>query len=152
MGSLYTMWLSELGTFEMFWDLKIYSITETGTLWYDLHGYVCYCSWDLSKSSLWPHDCLCPVLWTICYAWPMTSPLQIIMIMHELQNELKTSVNWACWCSPCSSDPTVDNMARGVASTRRKLSEKLSSLLSLARYGSYDCLEEGGLVGPNMGT
>ena len=40
MGSLYTMWLSELGTFEMFWDLKIYSITDTGILWYDLHGYV----------------------------------------------------------------------------------------------------------------
>jgi len=30
--------------------------------------------------------------------------------------------------------------------------KKLSSLLSLARYGSYDCLEEGELVGPNMGT
>ena len=42
MGSLYTMWLSELGTFAMFWDLKIHSITETDILWYDLREYVCW--------------------------------------------------------------------------------------------------------------
>ena len=53
MGSLYTMRLSELGTFAVFCDLKIYSITDTDILWYDLHEYVCYYSWDLSKSSLW---------------------------------------------------------------------------------------------------
>ena len=29
---------------------------------------------------------------------------------------------------------------------------KLSNLLCLTRCGFYDCLEEGGLVGPNMGT
>ena len=53
MGSLYKIWLSELGTFAMFWDLKIYSITDTDILWYDLHEYVCYYSWDISISSLW---------------------------------------------------------------------------------------------------
>ena len=37
-----TMWLSELGTFAMFWDLKIHSITETDILWYDLREYVCW--------------------------------------------------------------------------------------------------------------
>ena len=52
MGSLHTMWLSELRTFAMFWDLKIYSITETDILWYDLHEYVCYYSWNLPISSL----------------------------------------------------------------------------------------------------
>ena len=31
-GLIYTMWLSELETFEMFWDLKIYSMIETGIL------------------------------------------------------------------------------------------------------------------------
>ena len=30
--------------------------------------------------------------------------------------------------------------------------KNLSNLRCLTRYGSYDCLEEGGLVGPNMGT
>ena len=32
MGSLYTNWLSELVTFAMFWDLKIYSMIETDIL------------------------------------------------------------------------------------------------------------------------
>ena len=52
MGSLYTMWLSELGPFAMFWDLKVYSMTETGILWYDLYEYVYYYSWNLYISSL----------------------------------------------------------------------------------------------------
>ena len=37
-----TMWLSELGTFAMFWALKIQSITEADILWYDLREYVCW--------------------------------------------------------------------------------------------------------------
>ena len=82
-----------------------------------------------------PHGCVCTVLWTIHYAWPMTSPLQIIMIMHELQNELKTSVNWACRCSPCSCDVKVDNMIGGVASTQRKLSEKYLTCFALLGMG-----------------
>ena len=68
MGSLYTMWLSELGTFAMFWDLKIYSITESYVLWYDLHGYVCYYSWNLPISSLLlPWLCLhCIMNYPLC--------------------------------------------------------------------------------------
>jgi hypothetical protein len=31
-GLIYTMWLSELETFAMFWDLKIYSMIETDIL------------------------------------------------------------------------------------------------------------------------
>ena len=38
----HTMWLSELETFEMFWDLKNYFITETDILWHDLREYMCY--------------------------------------------------------------------------------------------------------------
>ena len=67
MGSLYTMWLSELGTFAMFWDLKIYSITETDILWYDLHEYVCYYSCDLCISP--------PFLPWLCLLCIMNYPL-----------------------------------------------------------------------------
>ena len=42
MEGVCTMWLSELGTFAMFWGLKIHSITETDILWYDLREYVCW--------------------------------------------------------------------------------------------------------------
>ena len=42
MASLYTMWLPELGTFAVFWELKIHSMTETDILWYDLCDYVCW--------------------------------------------------------------------------------------------------------------
>ena len=105
-----------------------------------IYLYPLYCS----------HDCVCPVLWTIHYAWPMTSPLQIIMIMHELHNELKTSVNWACWCPPCGCEVTIDNMVGGVTSTRRKVREKLSNLLCLTRCGFYVHLEEDGHFYSNM--
>ena len=45
------MWLSELRTFAMFWDSKIYSIIETDILWYDLREYVCYCYCSACVSS-----------------------------------------------------------------------------------------------------
>ena len=55
-----------------------------GILWINLHpntspiylsspGYWCY----------WP-DCVLPYILTACHAWPMTQPLHITMIMHEL--------------------------------------------------------------------
>ena len=56
MASLYTMWLSELGTFAVFWELKIHSMTETDILWYDLCDYVCWfwCNARIfSPSVLW---------------------------------------------------------------------------------------------------
>ena len=40
MEGVCTMWLSELGTFAVIWDLKIHSITETDILWYDVREYV----------------------------------------------------------------------------------------------------------------
>ena len=62
------MWLSELGTFAMCWDLKNCSITETDILWYDLHEYVCYYSCDLCISSpLLPWPCLpCIMKYSLC--------------------------------------------------------------------------------------
>ena len=62
---------------------------------------ICMNTYDITRViCVYPLHCwhghTCPALWTIHYAWPMALPLQIIMIMHELQNELKTSVHWAC--------------------------------------------------------
>ena len=51
MEGVCTMWLSELGTFAMFWGLKNPSITATDILWYSLHEYMCYYSCDLYISS-----------------------------------------------------------------------------------------------------
>ena len=57
MEGVCTMWLSELGTFAMFWGLKNPSITETDILWCDLREYVCW-FWHnarvLSPLVLWP--------------------------------------------------------------------------------------------------
>ena len=56
-GCDHTMWLSELRTFAMFWDLKSYSIVETDILWYDLRDYICYfqCNACIFSSSVtWP--------------------------------------------------------------------------------------------------
>ena len=56
MGSLYTMWLSELGDLRNDLRLKIYSITDTDILWYDLREYVCWfwCNARIfSPSVLW---------------------------------------------------------------------------------------------------
>ena len=56
MEGVCTMWLSELGTFAMFWELKIHSMTETNILWYDLRDYVCWfwCNARIfSPSVLW---------------------------------------------------------------------------------------------------
>ena len=41
-GLFCTMWLSELKTSAIFWDLRIYSMIETDILWYDLREYMCY--------------------------------------------------------------------------------------------------------------
>ena len=56
MEGVCTMWLSEVGTFAMFWGLKIHSMTETNILWYDLRDYVCWfwCNARIfSPSVLW---------------------------------------------------------------------------------------------------
>ena len=47
-----TMWLPELTTFAIFWDLKIYSMIETDILWYGLREHVscCYCGACISFS------------------------------------------------------------------------------------------------------
>ena len=68
MDPLYRIWLSELGTFAICWDLKNCSITETDILWYDLHEYVCYYSCDLCISSpLLPWLCLpCITNYPLC--------------------------------------------------------------------------------------
>ena len=68
MEGVYTIWLSELGTFEIFRDLNYSYITGTDVLWHDLHEYVCYYSWDLSISSLLlPWLCLhCIMKYPLC--------------------------------------------------------------------------------------
>jgi len=68
MEGVCTMWLSELGTFAMFWGLEIPSITETDILWCDLREYMCYFQCSASMFSplvLWP--CLpCIMNYQLC--------------------------------------------------------------------------------------
>ena len=72
-GLFNTMWLSELEIFAMFWGLKNYSMTETDILWYGLHEYMCYYSFDLYISS--------PLLTWQCLASIMNYPL---CMTHDL--------------------------------------------------------------------
>ena len=58
----------------------------------------------------WPDHVLPSVLNT-CRAWPMTWPLHISMIMHELLNKLKTSVHWSMLMSPIK--PRYDHLQHG---------------------------------------
>ena len=55
---------------------------------------------------------LYPALWSSNHACPMTSPLQIVMIMHELINELKTPARWASRCPSCGCEMSIDNHGR----------------------------------------
>ena len=97
----------------------------------------------------WP-DHVMPYILNTCRAWPMTWPLHISMIMHELLNKLKTSVYWSMLMSPWSCDMTIRNMAGAATSTGRMVREKLSNLLCLTRCGFCVHLEEDGQLYPNM--
>ena len=120
-GCVHTMWLSELGTFAMFWGLKNPSITETDILWYDLREYICYfycnaCMF-LSISALTLFD-LHYELSTMHDPWlSHCKSSWSCMIMHELKTELITLVNWACQCPLCASSPILENIVRRVTST-----------------------------------
>ena len=60
---------------------------------------------------------------TVHDAWPMIKPLQTVMIMHELKNELKTSVRCASRYHSCGHDMRIDMAIGGVAYTGRKVRE-----------------------------
>jgi len=74
-----------------------------------------------------PHCCsdhVLPCILTTCHAWPMTCPLQIVMIMHELKHEPKTSVRCASCYPSCDHDMRIDKALGGVNSAGRKVREQ----------------------------
>ena len=118
-----TMWLSELGTSVMFYGLKKPSITKTDILWYSLHEYVCwfYRNAHIPCPSA-PWLSLTPAM-NLHYSYPMTQPLQIVMIIHELTTELKKSVCYASRCPSQDQDMRIENVVEGATYAGRKLSE-----------------------------
>ena len=114
--------------FERFWGLKNYSMTKTDILWYDLYEYTCYYSCDLHTPSPLRSSRFCLELWTIHNAWPMTQPLHISMILHDLLSKLKTSVYRCMLLSPGSCDIPAHDMAGATNSTARKVREKILQL------------------------
>jgi hypothetical protein len=116
-GLFYTMRLSELEAFAMFWDLKNYSVIETDNLWYDLREYMCYflCS-ACVFSPLLPWLCLtCIMNYPLC----MTHGLATAYYHDHAwtENELRKFVNWACQCPLCACSSILENIVRAVAST-----------------------------------
>ena len=55
----------------------------------------------------------------------MTWPLQIVMIMHELKHEPKTSVRCASRYPSYDHDMRIDKALGGVTSTGRKVREQI---------------------------
>ena len=74
------------------------------------------------------HLCICLELWTIHNAWPVTSPLHISMILHDLLSTLKTSLYRCMLSSPGSCGMLVHNMARPTSSMGWKVREKILQL------------------------
>ena len=151
MEGVCTMWLSELGTFAMFWGLKNPSITETDILWYDLRDYVS-CSWCnaciFSPFVPWPCFTLhyelvtmhapwlshCKSSWS-CMNWKLGS--KHLDVMHGVVPHAATICSTTKW----SEGPPLRD---------RRYVNKLSNLLSLTECGFYDHLEEDGLFYLNM--
>ena len=80
----------------MFWSLESCYIIMTGILWHDLHGYMCYCSYNVHTL---PSNCICLLPHSICNArnaWTLALTLHYIMILHQRERERITSVHWAC--------------------------------------------------------
>ena len=157
-GCFHKMWLSELRTFTMFWDLKSYSIVETDTLWYDLpeilntntntNTYVIsnamhVCSLHQCPEPVWPP------LWTIhCALWT---------------SQCKSSwscMNWKLGSKHLYVARAVIPHAAMICASRRwsegpslrdgRYVNKLSNLLSLTECGFYDHLEKDRLFYLNM--
>ena len=82
----------------------------------------------------------------------MTCPLQIFMIMHELQHEPKN----LCLAQAVLPHPTMictsKKRSEGSPLQDGRQVNKLSNLLCLTGCGFHGHLEKGGLVSPNMGT
>ena len=99
MEGVCTMWLSELGTFAMFWGSRTPSITETDILWCDLREYVCWFWHDarvLSPSVLWPS--LTPIM-----DYPLCMP-------HDLATANRHDHAW------------TENWAQNICTLRKPLS------------------------------
>ena len=120
-----TMWLSELGTFAMFWDLKIQFTTETDILWFDLREYVCYCECG--------HVFFLPLL-----LWPCLDIYFDYMpcLAHDLPTANRHDHAWTeTWaqksmrCASCSSswdhDMYIDMALGGVNSAGRTVREQI---------------------------
>ena len=121
MEGVCTMWLSELGTFAMFWGLKTHSITETDILWYDLREYVCW-FWHnariISPSVLWPS--LTPIM-----DYPLYMPHDLATAnRHDhawTENWDQTSVRCTNRCPSCGQDMRIEKVIGGATSTGRKV-------------------------------
>ena len=132
--------------------MEIYCVSMTSILWYDLREYVGYCS----CGCVYPlHCCFDRVLLyilTTCYAWPMTCPLIIVMIMHELKHEPKN----LCLAQAVLPHPTTictpTMWSEALPLQDGRYVNKLSNLLCITGCGFHAHLEKGGLVSPNMST
>ena len=142
--------LSEIWTYASVTMMEIYCMSMTSILWYDLHECVCYCECGACVFSHCCSDHVLPYILTTCHAWPMTCPLQIVMIMHELKHEPK---NLCVALAVIPHAIIISTLTRRLEeSTLRdeRYVNKLSNLLCLTGCGYHDHLEKGGLVGPNM--
>ena len=127
-GLSYPSRLSVLWTYAPLWRIENYYIIVVDILWINLHPNTS--PTNLSGPGYWHYwpDYVLPYILNTCRAWPMTWPLHISMIVHELLNKLKTFVHWSMLMSPWSCDMTIRNMAGPAASTGRMVREKIIQL------------------------
>ena len=120
--------LSVLWIYALVWRMQSCCIIVMDILWINLHPDTS--PTDLSGPGYWHYwpDCVLPYILTTWHAWPMTWPLNIIMIMHELLNKLKTSVHWSILMSPMKLQ--YDHVQHGWSgtSTGRMVREKIIQL------------------------
>ncbi len=151
MEGVCTMWLSELGTFAMFWGLKNPSITETDILWYDLREYVCWfwCNARIFSPSV-PWLSLTSIMnYPLC----MTHDLATVN-----RHDHAWTDNWAQNIWKLSKLLTLRRLRyghqqrgqRGHLYGTKGAWQKFSNLLCLTRCGFHVHLEEDGHFYSNM--
>ena len=93
-------------------------IFMTGILWNDLRLNAPPTGRMPLKAAPWLTRHVCYTFWTARHAWPLTSPLHITRVMHECENEYRTSVHWTWQCPSCVRNLILKNMIGGFTSAR----------------------------------